>query len=308
MAPNGPSPASTADTKPSDVSGTRPVAGGSAKARKWTDVLNGMVAKKTHERRAKSGGGELEIEFSALEKPMTALWAGTPVYQERPEWLLYVVAAACVSAVAWGAAENGAVATAVAMLLGLFVYDFFSGVLHVVLDHPPNVNLPLIGQGCLEFMWHHHIAQDIAIKPLVQSWADLTIPLVGFGLGNLALIACCAPTAMHPSFLASLVSSKVLWAFYGQWSHRMAHSRGAQRTPLARRLQRLGLLVPPHVHHKHHTAPHDTHFCLIGWFGPVVQQIYERVPPRGVLFLFFAMGFADNVILAALLAPLLGLA
>ena len=37
------------------------------------------------------------------------------------------------------------------LLLNYFVVDFYGAVLHVVLDYPAFVNLPIIGAGCLEF-------------------------------------------------------------------------------------------------------------------------------------------------------------
>ena len=38
-----------------------------------------------------------------------------------------------------------------------FYYDFLSGVLHIVLDNPLNIGLPVLKEPCLEFQWHHHI-------------------------------------------------------------------------------------------------------------------------------------------------------
>lgn len=38
-----------------------------------------------------------------------------------------------------------------------FYYDFLSGVLHIVLDNPLNISLPVLKEPCLEFQWHHHI-------------------------------------------------------------------------------------------------------------------------------------------------------
>lgn len=45
----------------------------------------------------------------------------------------------------------------VAALFSYIYYDFLSGILHIVLDNPENLNLPILKEPCLEFLWHHHI-------------------------------------------------------------------------------------------------------------------------------------------------------
>ena len=42
-------------------------------------------------------------------------------------------------------------------LFSFFWYDFFSGILHVVLDNPQFIKVPILSEPCLEFQWHHHI-------------------------------------------------------------------------------------------------------------------------------------------------------
>ena len=41
--------------------------------------------------------------------------------------------------------------SAACLVIMFFAVDFYGAVLHVVLDHPAFVNLPIIGAGCLEF-------------------------------------------------------------------------------------------------------------------------------------------------------------
>ena len=48
------------------------------------------------------------------------------------------------------------------ILFTFIYYDFLSGVLHIVLDNPENLKIPVLKEPCLEFQWHHHIPADIS--------------------------------------------------------------------------------------------------------------------------------------------------
>ena len=52
-----------------------------------------------------------------------------------------------------------------------FYYDFLSGVLHIVLDNPLNIGLPVLKEPCLEFQWHHHIP-TVSIRDHFMSISD----------------------------------------------------------------------------------------------------------------------------------------
>ena len=66
----------------------------------------------------------------------------------------------------------------------MFVYvDLYGGILHIVLDNPEFLRLPLIGTGALEFQWHHTIPDDIVSKTYAEVCGDLnTAMLVILGL------------------------------------------------------------------------------------------------------------------------------
>ena len=53
-------------------------------------------------------------------------------------------------------------------ILSFFWYDFYSGMLHIVLDNPSFLEFPILGPPCLEFQWHHHIPSDITSKKFLQ--------------------------------------------------------------------------------------------------------------------------------------------
>ena len=81
------------------------------------------------------------------------------VYVKRFKPLVWVVLALC----AFGLAQTTQPLALVAIAVFFYFYiDFYSGVLHVVLDNPQFVKLPLIGVPCVEFQWHHTFPFDIS--------------------------------------------------------------------------------------------------------------------------------------------------
>ena len=85
---------------------------------------------------------------------IAAVAGGAVVYHRRSKAIL--AALAVMIGFTFVAAPSAAYAAA--LLAIMFVYvDFYGAVLHVVLDHPAFVTMPIIGDGCLEFQWHHAI-------------------------------------------------------------------------------------------------------------------------------------------------------
>ena len=64
------------------------------------------------------------------------------------------------------------------MVLSYLYYDFFSGILHIVLDNPEFLNFPFLDVPCLEFQWHHQIPTDGASKSFNQCCGDLNVTVV----------------------------------------------------------------------------------------------------------------------------------
>ena len=57
-------------------------------------------------------------------------------------------------------------------------YDLYSGILHVMMDHPDNISMPILGQACLEFQWHHTIPSDIVRKDFIYVCGDINMAVV----------------------------------------------------------------------------------------------------------------------------------
>jgi hypothetical protein len=92
--------------------------------------------------------------MSGNPEAMAAVRAGAVVYQRRSKVLLWALVG--VIAGTFAGAPSAAYAAACLALMFFFV-DFYGAVLHVVLDTPEFIWMPAIGEGALEFQWHHSI-------------------------------------------------------------------------------------------------------------------------------------------------------
>ncbi|MEZ4269857.1 MAG: fatty acid desaturase CarF family protein, partial [Myxococcota bacterium] len=113
----------------------------------------------------------------------------------------------------------------IAAIVGIFfIEDFFSGVLHIVLDDPRNITSPLFARGALEFQAHHVLPKDIVRKPFFDVLGDLN-PIV---IGHLVVLG--AITHFQNPVVNLLLGGKLLFAWWGQFSHRMAHESPDKRS------------------------------------------------------------------------------
>ena len=125
--------------------------------------------------KAKARGEEVEGDVIWALKPKTVIKAGFPVYEERSGLVVAGLTLLSSYMVLMGALEFGAVATLCNLAVAFFSYDLFSGVLHVVLDDPHNVEVPLLGQPALEFQWHHRLPHDITAKDFTDVVSSLRV-------------------------------------------------------------------------------------------------------------------------------------
>ena len=235
------------------------------------DALNVRVEKLTKVAiaNAETSGKPLEAEYIYAQQPMTALWAGTPVYQMRSAFMVYLFTIGTGILIAYGVSQISYFATALSVTIIFFGYDVYSGVLHVVFDHPDNISLPIFGQACLEFQWHHAIPDDLVRRDFVDVCGDLNA--VAF---ILAIINCYLLDISNPSPVAMVIGGMKLWmAYLGQFSHRSAHTAATSRSPVVNWLQHFGFLNSPKEHLLHHKPPHDNGFCLIGVCNPIIEAM-----------------------------------
>lgn len=186
--------------------------------------------------------------------------------------------AADVAEAASGTARAGdAAAPATVLIVGaaalaaLVAADFASGLGHWLCDRFFDERAPIVGPLVVRtFREHHGDPQALVRHGFVELNGDsalVCLPVVaavGAFLPDAAGGA--GPLAAHAFALvftlAILLTNSV---------HRWAH---AARVPGAvARLQRLGLILRPEAHARHHCGAHDRAFCITtGWLNPLLDR------------------------------------
>lgn len=242
------------------------------------DWLNTLVRKRIAE--AEENGETLPEEMAWVAEN------DHRVYQRRFKPFVLLVLATCVYGIAQAPNPLALLATFVVLY---FYIDFYSGVLHALLDNPRFVRLPLIGVPCVEFQWHHTFAYDISTRRLLDVWGDLNVLLL---VKSLFLFGICgfSPT----TFMVAGVGYSLGYA--NQFSHRLTHTAPRNRPKLAVWLQEHHILLPPAVHQIHHTN-YDQAFPVLNGHSRGLIQAMLRVVPNGFawLALFVALTAFDLV-------------
>ena len=258
------------------------------------DALNDRVEKLTQLAIAnsKKSGKPLDPEYVYAQQSMTTLVAGKPVYQMRSAVMVYLYSLSTFVLIAYGISKLSLFATALSLAIIFLGYDLYSGVLHVVLDHPDNIGLPILGQPCLEFQWHHAIPDDLVKKDFVDVCGDLNV---------VALILCVINGILldiqKASGVAMVIGGMKLWmAYFGQFSHRSAHSFGRSNPAIADWLQKYGFMISPKAHLSHHKPPHDSDFCLIGICNPIIEVMRAITTNRTVWLAMFLVWSVFDVV------------
>jgi ubiquitin-conjugating enzyme E2 variant len=152
------------------------------------------------------------------------------------------------------------------IVLGFFLADWFSGIVHWMCDHLGTPETPLWGLIAGPFRDHHDDPLKITTIPLSENlgysaiagclffWVTVQFIPVGTGLGWTWL------WFLEFSLLSNLF-------------HRWSHFPAARKPAWMKTLQRLGVLLPPAVHGAHHKAPYRVNYCILsGWANPVTNH------------------------------------
>jgi len=248
------------------------------------DWLNVLVRKRIAQ--ANETGATLPEEMAWVAENDHA------VYQRRFKPFVVLVLAVCAYGIAQASNPLVLLATFVAMY---FYIDFYSGVLHVVLDNPRFVRLPLIGVPCVEFQWHHTFPYDISTRRLFDVWGDLNVLLL---IKSIFLFGICGFT--NTAFMVAGVG--FFWGYANQFSHRLTHMAPRLRPRFAVWLQEHRVLLPPAVHQVHHES-YDRAFPVLSGHSRGLIQAMLRIVPNGFpwLALFVVLTAFDLVFVAWLI-------
>lgn len=242
------------------------------------DWLNTLVRKRIAQ--AKLAGETMPEEMAWVAETNHA------VYQRRFKPFVLIVLAVCV----YGLVQAPSLVALLVTLVGMYFYiDFYSGVLHVVLDNPRFIRLPLIGVPCVEFQWHHTFAYDISTRRLLDVWGDLNVLLL---LKSVFLFGICG---FNPTTLM-VAGVGYSWGYANQLSHRLTHTAPRRRPKLVTWLQQHRVLLPPAIHQIHH-ASYDQAFPVLNGHSRGLIQGMLRIVPNGYpwLVLFLLLSAFDLV-------------
>jgi hypothetical protein len=229
-----------------------------------TNITNAKIAE------SEKKNEELALEFVHSQQQMTALTAGLPVYVTRSAPLVCFYLALGVVLFTMGVSQLNPLVSLVCIGTMFLGYDIYSGILHVVLDHPSNIALPVLGQACFEFQWHHSIPDDLVRKDFVDVCGDLNVVIGIISAINLFLLRDFVFTS---SVAHVLCGSKIFMAYFGQFSHRSAHSVGTKLSAPAKFLQKFGFMISTKDHMDHHKPPYEEDYCLIGVCNPIIDAM-----------------------------------
>jgi ubiquitin-conjugating enzyme E2 variant len=211
----------------------------------------------------------LAPEFIYAQTPMTTFTAGYPIYQLRSQYLVFSYTAFMIITISYLSTQVLHPLVSLLCILTMFIgYDLYSGILHVVFDHPSNIAIPILGQPCLEFQWHHSIPDDIVRKSFIDVCGDLNVVILIVMIINLYLL----PITTNPIALY-LGALKLGMAYFGQFSHRSAHSVGKSLPKISKLLQQYGIMISQKDHMDHHTPPYSIDYCLIGVCNPIIDAL-----------------------------------
>ena len=152
--------------------------------------------------------------------------------------------------------------------LAVIVQDFLSAVLHIWLDRLGTPSTPVVGRMVAGFRRHHAEPAAIvghgAVGNLTDTaWFSLLMALLAFGVPLEHWAARFAAEVLLGVSVFSLVTQQV---------HAFAHH---PRPPgWVRLLQRCRVMIPPHVHARHHRGTHDSHYAVLnGWTNSLIDRL-----------------------------------
>lgn len=184
-------------------------------------------------------------------------------------WLAALIHLAPSLALAFGQAERFLLLP-VGLLSAYVLADFLAGSVHWLADRCFAPDTPVLGPLLITpFRAHHEDALSISRHDFFEvsgNNALVSLPLA------LALLALPEAVDAWTTFLAIFGLGLCLALVATNQFHGWAHARRPPK--IARRLQRLGLILTPEGHAKHHRADHDRAYCVTsGWLNPLLDRL-----------------------------------
>jgi ubiquitin-conjugating enzyme E2 variant len=170
------------------------------------------------------------------------------------------------------AGGDGLLVIGAGLLLGYLAADLLSGLAHWVGDRFFDEATPFIGRSFIAPFREHHVEPEAMVEhdlvELVGNTAILALPPLACAYHGLEVGSGAALERFLAAFTLSSLAGAVLTNLFHRWAH-MA------RPPLvARGLQRLGIVIDPARHARHHRDPFDRAYCITtGWLNAPMDRL-----------------------------------
>jgi Lipid desaturase domain len=167
-----------------------------------------------------------------------------------------------------GAGVTSVGLVALGLVAAIPVADFLSGLVHWAADNWGSEDWPVVGGFIGPFRHHHVEPQAMVHHGFLERFGDNVIASMPLFLGG----ACVDGGPAWMVFASTFWLAAAYWILATAQFHAWAHADDPPR--IARRLQRLGLILSPEHHQHHHNPPHNSHYCITtGWCEPVLRWI-----------------------------------
>jgi len=169
----------------------------------------------------------------------------------------------------WRALETPAQSAMVllATATGYLLADLLTGFVHWFCDTFFDEATPLVGPGLIAPFREHHRDPMLMTR---HGFLELTgssfrglAPLLGLFVWREG-----AATALVNAFVLALAAGAVATNLLHRWAH------DPSPPPAARILQRMGIVLTPGRHARHHQPPYAVAYCVTsGWMNPLCERL-----------------------------------
>lgn len=156
-----------------------------------------------------------------------------------------------------------------AILSGLFLADFITGVFHWFEDRYGNPNWKLFGNTIRANQEHHRRPRAFLEGTFLHRNAQVFLIGMVFLAGFWAL-----------GWLNLFTASAVVFGSFANEIHRFTHRSPKENGRIITAIQKTGLLQSFQHHAQHHRKAKDTHFCVMtNYLNPILErvQFFQRI-------------------------------
>ena len=149
------------------------------------------------------------------------------------------------------------------VLVGLFLADFITGLIHWFEDRYGNPNWPFIGQAIMANHEHHFTPRTFLSGTFWDRNKEVFIGTV--------IILC----GFYAASAINIVTvSATMFGFFANEIHGAAHKFPKENPPWVRMLQKMGLMQSFLHHARHHRDRKDRSYCVMtNYVNPVLDAI-----------------------------------